>query len=353
MTAQPAALKKVVRKQMTLAEAAMLFLDGKTNANEVARAFLTDGRVKSLMIATAHKMKLQGLEGDLTQDSLTLFHEKYMMTPGAMKLPAPESVYSLVFSIGEGIALTKRREHEQNKHGFISLDAGPNDDEDTFGDILTTEEDFEAQHLQEFDIARGGREWDRILQSGHDSPLNRHIRHIITKAEDALSEQRQQPARQAGLRPEKNTTDARLTADQRRLKEIRKEIGLKLKDYAVYLSITEASLSAYIYGRTEGVPADVMRTAESLYRQHADRFEQQKIVYEGKSMDEIISYWCSILEMDRQANDNWVGEIARLTSVRPISVRRWIQEKYRPPMRKLIAFGVAMEEHMKRRKREG
>lgn len=344
MTEPVQAVKKKLEK-VSLAEAVTRFLAGKNTTNDVARAFLYDDRVKSLISTSANSKRVMSLLNDIVQDSMVLFHEKYICVPDSLKLPSPDSVYSLVFAIGEGISLTKRREQEQNKFGFVSLDNSPHDSSETYGNSLIIDDDFEEKNLKVFDVERGGNEWNSIIESGHDSPLNRHIKDIISKAEDAL--EKKQPIRSAGERVGINSTEGRLTPEQKRLKDIRNEIGLKLEDYANYLSITQASLSAYIYGRTDAVPPDVIRTADRLHKEHCERFEQQRLVYEGKSMDEVIDYWCGLLGIERAVDEKWVGVIAGLVNVKPITVRRWIQEKYRPPIRKLIGYGLAVEESTK------
>lgn len=335
-----------VHKQPSLADAVMAFLSGDATANDVARAFLVDSRVRAMVKSAAMQKSVASMESDVTQDCLVVFHERYVAIPGALKLPSAESVYSLVFAIADGVTMTKRRELEQNRFGFVSLDDTLGEDgeyEEQNYHMLEVDDSFEDDRLRELDMERAGREMERRLKAESSSPMMRMITNILAANGGAVEEpaERRMPAERSEV-----GTDERLTDEQRRLKEIRQEIGLTLKGYAVALGINLASLSAYIYGRTDSVPQDVMETAEHLWREHKQRFDEQRVVYEGKPMEEILDSWCAMLGITREQDERWVNAIAGITRVQPVTVRRWVQVKYRPTIRKLIEYGLAISQHV-------
>lgn len=324
----------------------MAFLAGNASANDVARAFLGDVRVRAMVKSAAMQKSVGSMVSDVTQDCLLVFHEKYVSVPGALKLPSAESVYSLVFAIADGVTMTKRRELEQNRFGFVSLDdtVGENGEyEEQNYHMLEVDDGFEDDRLRELDMERAGREMERRLKAESSSPMMRMITNILAEKGAEIEEPAER--RVAAARSDEGT-DERLTDEQRRLKDIRQEIGLTLKNYATALGITLASLSAYIYGRTDSVPADIMETAEHLWREHKQRFDDQRVVYEGKAMEEILDAWCAMLGITRDEDERWVNAIAGITRVQPVTVRRWVQVKYRPTVRKLIEYGLAISQHV-------
>lgn len=319
-----------------LAGAVERFVAGAASANDVARAFLKDRRVSGMILTSALSKGMGSLHSDLIQDALVLFNEKYLVDATKLYLPEPESIYALIFSIGEGVVLSKRREAEQNRPGYYSLDElrDESDGEERFW-FLDQDDSFEEQRLAELAQERAGKELERRLSTGPVTAMKRAMTSMISEKEMAPIPE----PNYVGHRMERNVSEKRLSADQKELKDIRKEIGLTLDQYASFLGITVASLSAYIYGRTESVPVDVMESARGLKADHKARFEEQLALYEGRPMLEIVSDWVQMLGLPGNGPEDWSALLAKELGVTLITIQRWTQEKFRPTPMKLIDYG--------------
>lgn len=336
---------------MSLGQASIGFLQGDCNTNTLLKAFMEDGRVKRIVATIARGKGVDGHIGDIVQDAAVLFFEKYANVPGALTLADEESIYSLVFSICDSIAMSKRRDLHINRHDFVSLDDVGEDDSADQPYFIDIDNSFEELSLADIEESRGAREIDRLLSNGMESPLKRIMLDVLDKHRSTLTDRIEdvvpgkimdEPINQPAV--EKNITEGRLSPEQLLLKKIRKEIGMKLEDYSTALGIGKASLLAYIYGRTAGVPPDVMQTARTLLEDHKARFQDQANTYESRDMNQIIDDWNAIIGVERDDKGSWMEKLADTLGIQTVTIKRWVKGKYRPALLAIIEYGQKIED---------
>lgn len=344
----------VAQKSGALAEATTRFLSGQETQDRVARAFMADSRVTGMIGAAAKRMGLINLRRELVQDALVTFHEKYLSQPGALRLPQPDSVYSLVFAIAENVALIKHRDLEQLRPGAFSLDdLRVDEDGDGYDEqsllMVDVEDMFEERCLRQVDHNRACAEFEKREGAAHNTPMNRIILPIIGPTEVIYSDfVKDAPRPPKPRRVPGESSNRTPSPDHLELIKIREDIGMTIENFAQALSINEPRLASYIYIRTDTVPEEVMAAARELHRQHMERYEAQKQRFESKSMEQIVDEWLQLLRIEKDPDEYWMEVLAsHVLPVTATTVRRWLKQIYRPPLRKIAAYDNEVQDKVK------
>jgi transcriptional regulator with XRE-family HTH domain len=118
---------------------------------------------------------------------------------------------------------------------------------------------------------------------------------------------------------------AKLSLDQEELVKIRHQLSYSQDLFAKALNIGVPCLASYEYGRTSGVPENVMEKARGLLNEVgcADAKE-----YEGIPMNEILAKWAEQLGIPYE-ND---VALSKALTVSPATISRWKNNKTRPPL---------------------
>jgi len=117
-----------------------------------------------------------------------------------------------------------------------------------------------------------------------------------------------------------------------RLQEVRKVLGMEIKDFADALDVNEYTLLTYLYDRVKVVPKEVMDRAEALNTEGDGAFQLEAAQFEGVPMSEIVERWMSLLKIDHP------GDLAELLNTHAFTVRRWCLNQSRPRPGKLVSY---------------
>lgn len=131
-----------------------------------------------------------------------------------------------------------------------------------------------------------------------------------------------------------------LSQDQQELTDIyhrlRDDNGMTQSLFAEKLRIGSARLASYLYGRTSGVPKDIMDDARALLKGP----EHIKNHFDGKSMKSIIRSWAKKLGVDEKDD----SKIAALVGINVSTICRWRNEETRPNNVELIRYTAIVDE---------
>jgi DNA-binding transcriptional regulator YiaG len=118
---------------------------------------------------------------------------------------------------------------------------------------------------------------------------------------------------------------AKLSLDQEELVNIRHQLSYSQDLFAKALNIGVPCLASYEYGRTSGVPENIMKKARGLLNEVgcADAKE-----YENIPMNEILAKWAEQLDIPYE-ND---VALSKALTVSPATISRWKNNKTRPPL---------------------
>lgn len=114
-----------------------------------------------------------------------------------------------------------------------------------------------------------------------------------------------------------------LTQDQEDLREILNILKLETDEAARLLGIKRPTLSSYLYGKTSGVPLDILDAAHNLLGDVTLIRERDAYV---QDMKKTIKDWClaiGVSEMNLEALSNYLG-------VHLVTLQRWQQGETRP-----------------------
>jgi len=142
----------------------------------------------------------------------------------------------------------------------------------------------------------------------------------------------------AGPKMPKKKNEAKKTYSLNKDQQELTEIYQKLRDdndmtqgtFATNLGIGSARLASYLYGRTSGVPEEIMDAARKLFNSP----DHVKNRFDGKSMTSIIRSWAKKLGV-KEDDDS---RIAALIGINVSTVCRWRNNEARPSNIELIRY---------------
>jgi transcriptional regulator with XRE-family HTH domain len=122
-----------------------------------------------------------------------------------------------------------------------------------------------------------------------------------------------------------------LSDDQRDLRDIRISLGMTKQSFSSALNVKQCTLDSYEYGKTKGVPKDLMDKARKLASDRGEMMSSSRILFDDKPMSSILGEWAEKLNipMDNSA------ALSRLLNTTPTTIRRWRENKVRPDLNKL------------------
>ncbi len=123
-----------------------------------------------------------------------------------------------------------------------------------------------------------------------------------------------------------NKAEKVISADCRRLREIRLALCMTQVSFSEQLGISTATLLSYEYGRTLTIKEDIMKKAEELFS------EQKVVVLRNKEkfsrpMPEIIESWCQMLGA---TGEDRIEVLIDVLNVDKSTVYRWQKQEMRP-----------------------
>ena len=121
-------------------------------------------------------------------------------------------------------------------------------------------------------------------------------------------------------KPRNKLTANRLSDEQRELRKLRGQAGLSQPDMASLLGLKLSTLQSYEYGRTKGVPAEVIEDARKIANR--SDYRQQEALYTGKSIIEVATGWMHRLDIPSGA----FSQLAEVLAVDRSTVSRWFDE---------------------------
>jgi DNA-binding transcriptional regulator YiaG len=113
--------------------------------------------------------------------------------------------------------------------------------------------------------------------------------------------------------------------DQEELVNIRHQLSYSQELFAKALGIGVPCLASYEYGRTSGVPENIMETAKRLLHEVGCTDAKK---YEGVPMSEILAKWAEQLDIPYE-ND---VALSKALTVSTATISRWKNNKTRPPL---------------------
>lgn len=117
-----------------------------------------------------------------------------------------------------------------------------------------------------------------------------------------------------------------------RLQEVRKGLGMEIKDFADALDVNEYTLLTYLYDRVKTVPKEIMDRADALSVEGDGAFQLEAARFEGIPMSEIVDRWMTLLKIDHP------GDLAEFLNTHAFTVRRWSLNQSRPRPGKLVSY---------------
>jgi DNA-binding transcriptional regulator YiaG len=136
----------------------------------------------------------------------------------------------------------------------------------------------------------------------------------------------------------------RLSKSQSEFREIRLSLGLSRREMADHINTTSASIAAWESGRTKQVPDYFLQAARDLKKNSSNRYALGLNAYGGRKMAEILAAWCKALRMD--INDT--ETLADLFAVSEPTVRRWRNDKVKPPIDSLLEYEALVNAEKRR-----
>ena len=230
-------------------------------------------------------------------------------------------LYPLLAEAARRIALghTHRRGHE-----VTQADLPESDGEDLFADVASNS-DPEGEADREIALAQLGS----MLSSARGEPK------IGVERFAGLDILKKFTTAEPPRRQKKPRAERQLSANQIRLREIRKRAGKTLGAFAEAIGISEASQRAYEYGVTRDVPEDVMKRAEELAESVEQRRERAASPLVSRPIGELVNVWAERVGV---RPDPAVLAPALGNLVSGNTLRRWLTGKHHPTEANLVAL---------------
>ncbi len=114
-----------------------------------------------------------------------------------------------------------------------------------------------------------------------------------------------------------------LSEEQQEVVDTRESLGLSWRDYAVLLGVAPARLNTYRYGRSVGVPPEVMAAVRALRSMSTSELEVLRVRL-SLPMSEIVAEWLAVLQI--QSSE----DLAALLGIPAVVVKRWRADEARP-----------------------
>jgi DNA-binding XRE family transcriptional regulator len=136
---------------------------------------------------------------------------------------------------------------------------------------------------------------------------------------------KERPNNALPMPPKRPPKAATLSMDQEELVNIRHQLSYSQELFAKALGIGVPCLASYEYGRTSGVPENIMETAKRLLHEVGCTDAKK---YEGVPMSEILAKWAEQLDIPYE-ND---VALSKALTVSTATISRWKNNKTRPPL---------------------
>ena len=136
---------------------------------------------------------------------------------------------------------------------------------------------------------------------------------------------KERPNNALPMPPKRPPKAARLSPDQEELVNIRHQLCYSQELFANALNIGVPCLASYEYGRTSGVPENIMGIARGLLNEVGSADAKE---YENIPMNEILSKWAKQLGI---AYEDDVS-LSKALTVSPATISRWKNNKTRPAL---------------------
>lgn len=148
--------------------------------------------------------------------------------------------------------------------------------------------------------------------------------------------------------PKKVTTRKKqLTEEQEELVAIRHQLHLSQPDFAAALEINVPRLSAYEYGRTNRVPADIMTKARQL-RDSGNKVNEGIVERYGHlTMSEILKQWADAMLVAFDDTATLAGELGTTET----TIRRWKNNDARPGIAAMVRYEQQVKKNRIRNER--
>jgi transcriptional regulator with XRE-family HTH domain len=147
----------------------------------------------------------------------------------------------------------------------------------------------------------------------------------------------------AALNPQPDETKKKvvyqLSDDQKELRGIRVRLGMTKESFSTALKVKQCTLDSYEYGKTKGVPKQLMESARELESKRSEKISNSRELFENRTMSSILGEWAEKLHvpMDNSA------ALGRLLNTTPTTIRRWRENKVRPDIGKLSKLASRVE----------
>jgi transcriptional regulator with XRE-family HTH domain len=159
--------------------------------------------------------------------------------------------------------------------------------------------------------------------------------------------------------PRKQPSKLKLTPEHEELKSIRQQLGWTQQQFADELGMGLPCLASYEYGRTKGVPEQIINKARNLLEQEASAAKRIKSKFDGRSMESILTEWSQILGLEakkeqeekegKKFNEN--RELSIATGASIPTIVRWKNGDTRPSVQGLLRYEKRIMDEAAKRNR--
>ena len=163
---------------------------------------------------------------------------------------------------------------------------------------------------------------------------------LVPKSEETKREHQeltlQLLAERASQKAKRPGQPANLGPDHKELRHICDTLGMQRNNFAACLGIGVPALSSYIYGKTQGVPEEVMAKARELLA-NGESVEEHWMT--EASMSVIARKWAKELNVEfEKGSTAGVHDMAALLGVQPMTIDRWLKDQTKPNMTSLLRY---------------
>lgn len=140
-----------------------------------------------------------------------------------------------------------------------------------------------------------------------------------------LVSEKERPKNTLPMPPKRPPKAAKLSPDQEELVNIRHLLSYSQDLFAKALNIGVPCLASYEYGRTTGVPENIMKAARELLDEIGCTNSKE---FENIPMSKILEKWAKQLNIDYSDDI----PLSKALTVSPATISRWKNNKTRPPL---------------------
>lgn len=338
--------------------------------NRIAKEADCDSRVRRICHSFVSKLKLAFESTDeLRQRVLTVLFTSEPGKPSKLdSLYDPSGIYALIHEIARYTSLELRRDEFQS-YDHDPLDTIKEDGNEILDPSLVTgtdEEELRDRQLDSVVASRRlteavikllaiepsdpvrGQEQTKLHNTGESMLPEKSIGvmqldamiTLVPKSEETKREHQELTlqilAERASQKAKRTGQPANLGPDHKELRHICDTLGMQRNNFAACLGIGVPALSSYIYGKTQGVPEEVMKKARELLA-NGESVEEHWMT--EASMSVIARKWAKELNVEfEKGSTAGVHDMAALLGVQPMTIDRWLKDQTKPNMTSLLRY---------------